>query len=87
MKRRKTIAECTEVIPEIIAEVVLGDEASKGKIISLVNRAETLYQHNRTWKHRLKSENANRILYNFMKHWAKAKIWYRSYGTVDYIHL
>lgn len=84
MRLVRRIEKETPLIPEIVASTVLGNKASKGKIISLVNRAEELYRINKSWRRYLHRENANEWLYVFMAHWADAKIWYKEWGTVDY---
>lgn len=80
---RKTINQTNEaILTWLIAETVLeqlGVQPTKEIVNRLVTRANYQHSINEDWQKAMKSKtNKGRdLLYLFMKHWAKAKIWER----------
>ena len=82
MKKQYLIEEETPLIPWLIAESVgaevysiAGAKQLTDQVTAhLVEKAETIYQHNKQFRTTLRSEEGRDKLYMFMRHWAAAYI-------------
>lgn len=79
MKKIKSIAEDTPLVPHIVADIVAGEaetlvrrEVLRGLRNHLVGKAESTYLKNTSWRKKIRGRNGREYLYSFMRHWAAA---------------
>ena len=82
MKKKYSIEDETPLIPWLVAESVGAEvytitgakQLTNQVAVHLVEKAETIYQHNKWFRTTLRSEEGRDKLYMFMRHWAAAYI-------------